>query len=131
MDFEELLLRPLKMMNESPELKEKIQNRFDYIMVDEFQDTNSTQMKLVDLLSQSHGNLAVVGDDDQAFAVLIEPTDREEALLRGDQVDHALATIGVLRCLQILAGSDQLLAFGHDFCRAAHHLNVKRGRILR
>ncbi len=66
-DFEELLLRPLKMMNASPELKEKIQNRFDYIMVDEFQDTNSTQMKLVDLLSKSHGNLAVVGDDDQSI----------------------------------------------------------------
>ncbi len=66
-DFEELLLRPLKMMNESPELKEKVQKRFDYIMVDEFQDTNSTQMKLVDLLSQTHGNLAVVGDDDQSI----------------------------------------------------------------
>lgn len=66
-DFEELLLRPLKMMNDSPELKAKVQKRFDYIMVDEFQDTNSTQMKLVDLLSQTHGNLAVVGDDDQSI----------------------------------------------------------------
>lgn len=66
-DFEELLLRPLKMMNESPELKEKMQKRFDYLMVDEFQDTNSTQMKLVDLLSQAHGNIAVVGDDDQSI----------------------------------------------------------------
>jgi DNA helicase-2/ATP-dependent DNA helicase PcrA len=66
-DFEELLLRPLKMMNDSTELKAKVQKRFDYIMVDEFQDTNSTQMKLVDLLSQTHGNLAVVGDDDQSI----------------------------------------------------------------
>lgn len=66
-DFEELLLRPLKLMKKYPELKSKMQNRFDYVMVDEFQDTNSLQMNLVDLLSQDHGNLAVVGDDDQSI----------------------------------------------------------------
>ncbi len=66
-DFEELLLRPLKMMKKHPELKTKIQNRYDYVMVDEFQDTNSLQMNLVDLLSAEHGNLAVVGDDDQSI----------------------------------------------------------------
>lgn len=66
-DFEELLLRPLKMMKKHPELKAKIQSRYDYVMVDEFQDTNSLQMNLVDLLSSEHGNLAVVGDDDQSI----------------------------------------------------------------
>ncbi|MBY0386052.1 ATP-dependent helicase, partial [bacterium] len=66
-DFEELLLRPLKLMKKFPELKSKIQSRFDYVMVDEFQDTNSLQMNLVDLLTQKHGNLAVVGDDDQSI----------------------------------------------------------------
>lgn len=66
-DFEELLLRPLKMMKANPELKSKVQSRFDYVMVDEFQDTNSLQMNLVDLLTQVHGNLAVVGDDDQSI----------------------------------------------------------------
>lgn len=66
-DFEELLLRPLDVMKKNPEIKEKIQNKFDYIMVDEFQDTNSIQMKLVDLLSEKHRNIAVVGDDDQSI----------------------------------------------------------------
>jgi superfamily I DNA/RNA helicase len=66
-DFEELLLRPLQMMKRNPIIKSKIQDRFDYIMVDEFQDTNSTQMLLVDLLSSTHRNLAVVGDDDQSI----------------------------------------------------------------
>ncbi len=66
-DFEELLLRPLAMLKKFPELKEKMQNRFDFVMVDEFQDTNSVQMKLVDLLSEKHRNIAVVGDDDQSI----------------------------------------------------------------
>lgn len=66
-DFEELLLRPLKMMKKNPELKKALQNKFDYIMVDEFQDTNNIQMQLVDILSETHRNIAVVGDDDQSI----------------------------------------------------------------
>lgn len=66
-DFEDLLLRPLKMMRESDELKNKLQARYDFLMVDEFQDTNATQMMLVDQLTASHRNIAVVGDDDQSI----------------------------------------------------------------
>jgi DNA helicase-2/ATP-dependent DNA helicase PcrA len=66
-DFEELLLRPLKMMQESSRIREKMLERFDYVMVDEFQDTNSVQMKLIDDLTASHRNIAVVGDDDQSI----------------------------------------------------------------
>ncbi|HMN67294.1 MAG TPA: ATP-dependent helicase [Bdellovibrionales bacterium] len=66
-DFEELLLRPLKMMKESVHLRQKMQKRFDFIMVDEFQDTNATQMLLIDELTASHRNIAVVGDDDQSI----------------------------------------------------------------
>lgn len=66
-DFEDLLLRPLKMMREIQELRQKIQGRYDYVMVDEFQDTNATQMLLVDELSAAHRNIAVVGDDDQSI----------------------------------------------------------------
>lgn len=66
-DFEELLLRPLQMMKASEELRLKMQKRFDYMMVDEFQDTNHDQMLFVDALSGGHRNLAVVGDDDQSI----------------------------------------------------------------
>lgn len=66
-DFEELLLRPLKMMNENPVLRQKMQAKYDFLMVDEFQDTNNTQMHLVDQLAASHMNIAVVGDDDQSI----------------------------------------------------------------
>jgi superfamily I DNA/RNA helicase len=66
-DFEELLLRPLRMLKENPELRKKTQDRFDYVMVDEFQDTNMTQMLLIDELTKVHRNIAVVGDDDQSI----------------------------------------------------------------
>jgi len=66
-DFEELLLRPLKLMKEHKEIQEKMRARFDFVMVDEFQDTNNVQMLLIDDLTASHRNLAVVGDDDQSI----------------------------------------------------------------
>ncbi|MCB0412219.1 MAG: ATP-dependent helicase, partial [Bdellovibrionales bacterium] len=66
-DFEELLLRPLKILRNHQDLKEKMQRRFDYVMVDEFQDTNLTQMRLIDELINEKRNITVVGDDDQSI----------------------------------------------------------------
>lgn len=66
-DFEDLLLRPLKMMRSNTLLREKMQARFDFVMVDEFQDTNAIQMQLVDELTAGKRNIAVVGDDDQSI----------------------------------------------------------------
>ena len=66
-DFEELLLRPLRMMTENSRLREKMQGRYDFMMVDEFQDTNLTQMAFIDQLTAAHRNIAVVGDDDQSI----------------------------------------------------------------
>lgn len=66
-DFEDLLLRPLTMMRENDELKNKLQHRYDFVMVDEFQDTNMIQMQMVDQLTAAHRNIAVVGDDDQSI----------------------------------------------------------------
>jgi superfamily I DNA/RNA helicase len=66
-DFEDLLLRPLRMMRERDDLRRKIQDRYDFVMVDEFQDTNAVQMVLVDQLIAAHRNIAVVGDDDQSI----------------------------------------------------------------
>lgn len=66
-DFEELLLRPLQMMKTNEKIGKKMKERFDYIMVDEFQDTNLIQMDLIDQISVLHRNIAVVGDDDQSI----------------------------------------------------------------
>lgn len=66
-DFEGLLLEPLRLFKEHPEVLVQTQERFQQIMVDEFQDTNKEQMKLIRQISDSHQNLAVVGDDDQSI----------------------------------------------------------------
>lgn len=66
-DFEGLLLEPLRLFKNHPEVLEKAQSQYQQIMVDEFQDTNKEQLELVNLLSQKHGNLCVVGDDDQSI----------------------------------------------------------------
>lgn len=66
-DFEELLLRPLKLMQKNQIIRDKMQARFDFVMVDEFQDTNATQMLLIDQLTARNRNIAVVGDDDQSI----------------------------------------------------------------
>ncbi len=65
-DFDGLLLEPIKLL-EIPELCAEIQGQFAQVMVDEFQDTNPTQMKFLKKLTAGHRNLAVVGDDDQAI----------------------------------------------------------------
>ncbi len=66
-DFEELLLRPLRLLKEDSRLRMKMQGRYDFVMVDEFQDTNATQMLFIDEMTAGHRNIAVVGDDDQSI----------------------------------------------------------------
>src|SRR5690606_3387173 len=66
-DFEGSLLRRLQLLRKNRDLKQKMQGRFDFIMVGEFQDTNATQMQLIDQLVNKQQNIAVVGDDDQSI----------------------------------------------------------------
>src|SRR2546422_158118 len=67
MDFDDLLLFPLTLFAERPERLVYWQRRFDHVLVDEFQDTNAAQYRLVKQLATQHRNLYVVGDDDQAI----------------------------------------------------------------
>jgi DNA helicase-2/ATP-dependent DNA helicase PcrA len=67
MDFDDLLLHPLTLFREHPERLEYYQRRFSSILVDEFQDTNRAQYLLVRNLAARHGNICVVGDDDQSI----------------------------------------------------------------
>jgi DNA helicase-2/ATP-dependent DNA helicase PcrA len=67
LDFDDLILKTVDLFSEHPEVLAFYQNKFRYILVDEYQDTNTPQYRLVHLLSQSHRNLCVVGDDDQSI----------------------------------------------------------------
>ena len=67
MDFDDLLLKTVQLFSECPDVLEKYQRRFQYICVDEFQDTNKLQYDIVKMLSKKSGNLFVVGDEDQSI----------------------------------------------------------------
>ncbi len=67
MDFDDILLEAVRLLETQPDILAEYQNRFRYILVDEYQDTNHAQYKLVQMLSAGHRNLCVVGDDDQSI----------------------------------------------------------------
>ncbi|RKY55096.1 MAG: ATP-dependent DNA helicase PcrA [Candidatus Neomarinimicrobiota bacterium] len=66
-DFDDLLMRPILMFRDHPEIAEKYRHRWDYVLVDEYQDTNHVQFQLVKLFSEVSKNICVVGDDDQSI----------------------------------------------------------------
>jgi DNA helicase-2/ATP-dependent DNA helicase PcrA len=67
LDFDDLLVKPLRMLERTPAVAEHYQNRFQFILVDEYQDTNHIQAEFIDILGAKHQNVMVVGDDAQAI----------------------------------------------------------------
>lgn len=67
MDFDDLIVKTVELFKADPEVLAGYQRRFKYIMVDEYQDTNTAQFELIRLLADAHHNLCVVGDDDQSI----------------------------------------------------------------
>lgn len=67
LDFGDLICEPIKLFNASQDVLKKYQERFKYILVDEYQDTNRAQYILINLVAQKHKNLCVVGDEDQSI----------------------------------------------------------------
>ncbi len=67
LDFDDIICKTVELFQTCPEVLRQYQDRFQYIMVDEYQDTNTAQFELIRLLADAHRNLCVVGDDDQSI----------------------------------------------------------------
>lgn len=67
MDFDDLLMNTAFLLHDNPDLLEQYRRKFRYVMIDEYQDTNYAQFRIINLLAKEHQNLCVVGDDDQAI----------------------------------------------------------------
>src|SRR5687767_3515525 len=67
LDFDDLLIKTVRLLRDVPEVREKYNNKFRYILVDEYQDTNSLQFALISLLTEKQQNICVVGDEDQSI----------------------------------------------------------------
>jgi len=67
LDFDDLMIKAVKLLKTDPEVREKYNNKFRYILVDEYQDTNSLQFDLIGLLTEKQQNICVVGDEDQSI----------------------------------------------------------------
>src|SRR4029079_4303920 len=67
LDFDDLLIKTVRLLRDVAEVREKYNNKFRYILVDEYQDTNSLHFDLISLITQKQQNIAVVGDEDQSI----------------------------------------------------------------
>ena len=67
LDFDDIIMQAVNILTENEQAREYYGNKFRYVSVDEFQDTNQAQLKLTELLGSTHGNVMVVGDDDQSI----------------------------------------------------------------
>ena len=67
MDFDDIIYYTVKLLENNPDVREYYQNKFKYVLVDEYQDTNHAQFMLTKLLSEGYNNICVVGDDDQSI----------------------------------------------------------------
>jgi DNA helicase-2/ATP-dependent DNA helicase PcrA len=89
-DFDDCIFKAVCILEEFPEVRSQLHNRYRYFMVDEFQDTNAAQMRVLELLGTYSNNVCVVGDDDQSIyswrGALFETLERFEAMFPGTKL---------------------------------------------
>lgn len=89
-DFDDCIFKTVSLLEDYPEVRAQLENRYRYFMVDEFQDTNAAQMRILELLATKHKNVCVVGDDDQSIyswrGALFETLERFEAMFPGTKL---------------------------------------------
>jgi superfamily I DNA/RNA helicase len=117
MDFDDLLVRCVDLLQLFPEVRERYQQSFRHVLVDEYQDTNRAQYRWLQLLSSEHRNLCVVGDDDQC---LVEGS----LVTMGDGTKRPIETVGEGdEVLSALGGG----TFGHARVSAVHRAAACHG----
>ena len=93
LDFEDLLIKVYELFSKNPDILFKYQNKFKYILVDEFQDTNLIQYKILKMLTGNNRNLFVVGDDDQSIYSFRGTNYENISLFKEDFPDYKLFTL--------------------------------------
>ena len=117
-DFDDLILQPVKLFQENPEVLERWQNRVRYLLVDEYQDTNASQYLLVKMLIGMRNQFTVVGDDDQSIYAWRGARPENLMLLKEDYPSLKVvmleqnyrSTSRILRCANVLIANNP-----HDF----------------
>ncbi|WP_459480037.1 UvrD-helicase domain-containing protein [Clostridium saccharoperbutylacetonicum] len=99
LDFDDLIFKTVELFKNNPEVLEFYQNKFKYIMVDEYQDTNGAQYQLVKLLASKYKNICVVGDDDQCMV--------EGTLVSAEGKDIKIEELNKDDLIQVAAGNGE------------------------
>ena len=116
MDFDDLLLQTNILFRDFPEILDKYQNKFSYLLVDEYQDTNYSQYLIIKKLSEVHHNICVVGDDAQSIYSF-----------RGARIENILNFRNDYPDYKIIQTGAELPFHDHDRrCRQQHHKQKQR-----
>lgn len=121
LDFDDLLFRAVQMLENCEPVREKYQERFLHVLVDEYQDVNFTQYRLADLLAGKHRNLTVVGDDDQS---IYGWRGADVGLMMRFTLDHPDATLVTLD--QNYRSTQNILGGAHSVVRHNRGRNDKK-----
>lgn len=120
-DFDDLILLPVKLFQNNPEVLEKWQKRIRYLLVDEYQDTNSSQYFMVKLLIGKRGSLTVVGDDDQSIYSWRGARPENMHLLQEDYPD-----LKIIKLEQNYRSSNTILGAANQLIGNNQHVFEKR-----
>lgn len=121
LDFDDLILRPTKLLQRDEAVRERWQNRLRYLLVDEYQDTNTSQYELVKLLVGPRGRFTVVGDDDQSIYSWRGARPQNLALLQQD-----FPTLAVIKLEQNYRSTERILNAANILIANNPHLFEKK-----
>jgi len=122
MDFDDIIFHTVRLLESNRDVREQYQRRFHYILVDEYQDTNHAQYRLISLLAAMHMNLCVVGDDDQSIYRFRGAT--IENIL---QFEHQFPNAKVIRLEQNYRSTQNILDAAN---RVIEHNESRKGKTL-